>query len=43
MEQQSFARYFRGKYILIINETTTDFDNNDELVFIDSIGTVFRK
>ena len=37
----SFVRYFRGKYIIIINKTATDFDNKASLVFRDSIGTVF--
>ena len=39
----SFVRYFRGKYIVIINKTATDFDNNADLVFRDSIGTVFEE
>ncbi|MDD6563442.1 MAG: NAD-dependent protein deacylase [Clostridiales bacterium] len=39
----SFVRYFRGKYIVIINKTATDFDNNADLVFRESIGTVFEK
>lgn len=37
----SFVRYFRGKYIVIINKTATDFDNNADLVFRNSIGAVF--
>ncbi len=37
----SFVRYFNGKYIVIINKTATDFDNNADLVFRDNIGYVF--
>lgn len=39
----SFVRYFSGKYIVIINKTATDFDNNADLVFRDSIGAVFEE
>ena len=39
----SFVRYFSGKYIVIINKTATDFDSNADLVFRDSIGTVFEE
>lgn len=39
----SFVRYFKGKYIVIINKTATDFDNNADLIFRDSIGTVFEE
>ena len=39
----SFVRYFSGKYIVIINKTATDFDNNADLIFRDSIGTVFEE
>ncbi len=37
----SFVRYFDGKYIVIINKSATDFDNNADIVFRESIGTVF--
>ena len=37
----SFIRYFRGKYIVIINKTETDFDNNADLIFREKIGEVF--
>ena len=36
----SFVRYFRGKYIVIINKTETDFDGNANLIFRDNIGEV---
>ena len=39
----SFVRYFRGNYIVIINKTATDFDNNADLVLRNSIGTVFEE
>ncbi len=39
----SFVRYFRGKYIVIVNKTVTDFDNNADLVFREAIGEVFEK
>ena len=39
----SFVRYFRGRYIVIINNTSTDFDNNADLAFRDSIGTVIKE
>ena len=39
----SFVRYFRGKYIVIINKTATDFDNKADLVFRESIGSVFER
>ncbi len=39
----SFVRYFRGKYIVIINKTETDFDNNAELLIRENIGKVFEK
>ena len=38
----SFVRYFRGKYIVIINKTETEYDNNADLVIRDSIGEVFE-
>ena len=39
----SFVRYFRGKYIVIINKTATDFDNKADSVFRESIGSVFER
>ncbi len=39
----SFVRYFRGKYIVIINKTETDYDSNADLVIRDNIGEVFEK
>lgn len=38
----SYVRYFRGKYIIIINKTETEYDNNADLVIRDSIGEVFE-
>lgn len=39
----SFVRYFRGKYIVIINKTETDYDSNADLVIRENIGEVFEK
>lgn len=39
----SFVRYFRGKHIVIINKSETEYDNNADLVIRESIGEVFRK
>ena len=39
----SFVRYFKGKYIVVINKSETDFDSNADIVFRDSIGEVFDK
>lgn len=39
----SFVRYFRGKYIVIINKSETDYDNNADLVIRENIGCVFEK
>lgn len=39
----SFVRYFRGKYIVIINKTETEYDNNADLVIRENIGEVFEK
>lgn len=38
----SFVRYFRGKYIVIINKTETDYDQNANLVIRENIGEVFE-
>lgn len=37
----SFVNYFRGKYIVMINKSETDFDNRANLVIKESIGKVF--
>lgn len=39
----SFVRYFRGKYLVMINKSETGFDGNADLVIRDSIGQVFEK
>lgn len=39
----SFIRYFRGKYLVIINKMETNFDSNANLVIRDPIGEVFEK
>jgi len=39
----SFIRYFRGKYIVIINKTETDYDSNADLAIHESIGKVFAE
>ena len=36
-------RYFRGKYLVLINKTKTDFDQNADLVIYDALGNVFSK
>ena len=36
----SFVRYFRGKYIVIINKTETEYDNNADLIIRENIGEV---
>ena len=38
----SFVRYFKGRYIVIINKTETGFDAHADLVFRDKIGEVFE-
>ena len=35
-------RYFRGKYLVLINKTKTDFDQYADLVIYDSLGNVFK-
>lgn len=35
-------RYFRGKYLALINKTKTDFDQYADLVIYDSLGNVFK-
>lgn len=39
----SFIRYFRGKYLVIINKDTTGYDKNANLVIHDKLGNVFSK
>ena len=39
----SFVRYFRGKYLVIINRSETSYDVNADLVIRESIGEVFKK
>lgn len=39
----SFVRYFRGKHIVMINKSETEYDSNANLVIRDSIGEVFNK
>ncbi len=39
----SFVRYFRGKYIVILNKSETDYDKNADLVIRENIGEVFEK
>ena len=35
-------RYFRGKYLVLINKTKTNFDQYADLVIYDSLGNVFK-
>ena len=39
----SFIRYFKGKHLVIINKSETDFDNNANLIIRDNIGKVFEE
>ena len=39
----SFIRYFRGKYLVIINKDGTDYDKNATLVIHDKLGNIFSK
>lgn len=38
----SFVRYFKGKYLVIINKTVTDYDYKADLVVRDNIGEFFE-
>ena len=38
----SFVRYFRGKYIVMINKSETEYDNNADLVIRENIGEIFE-
>lgn len=37
----SFIRYFKGKYLVIINKDVTSYDSNANLVIHDSLGNIF--
>ncbi|MBR3995926.1 MAG: NAD-dependent protein deacylase [Clostridia bacterium] len=39
----SIVRYFKGKYIVMINKTETKYDNNADLVIRENIGDVMDK
>lgn len=39
----SFVRYFKGKYLVIINKSSTQMDCNADLVMHSSLGEVFSK
>ncbi|WP_186428671.1 NAD-dependent protein deacylase [Clostridium sp. BSD9I1] len=36
----SLVQYFNGKHLILINKTTTDYDNRASLVIYDSIGKI---
>ena len=39
----SFVRYFRGRYVVIINKSETGYDGNADLVVRESIGEFLDK
>jgi NAD-dependent deacetylase len=39
----NLIKYFKGKYIVLINKDKTPFDNRADLVINDSLGNVFNK
>ena len=39
----SFIRYFKGKYIVMINKSETEYDHTAGLVIRENIGEVFRR
>lgn len=39
----SIVRYFKGKYIVMVNKTETKYDNNADLVIRENIGDVMDK
>lgn len=39
----SFIRYFKGKYLVIINNDKTDYDVLADIIIHDKIGNVFKK
>lgn len=38
-----FIRYFRGNFLVIINKSSTQYDNSADLVINENIGEVFNK
>ena len=38
----NLIHYFKGKYLVLINKTKTDFDQYADLVIYDSLGNVFK-
>ena len=38
-----FIRYFRGRYLVMINKSCTDFDKSFDLILNESLGDVFSK
>lgn len=38
-----FIRYFKGDHLVIVNKSSTQYDNNADLVINDNIGEVFSK
>lgn len=38
-----FVRYFRGKYVIMINKSETEYDSNVDLIIRENIGEVFEK
>ena len=39
----NLVNLFRGKYLVIINETETDYDNSANLVIHDNLAKIFSK
>lgn len=39
----TFVRYFRGKYVIMINKSETEYDSNVDLIIRENIGEVFEK
>lgn len=39
----TFVKYFRGKYIVMINKTETAYDRSADLIIRENIGEVFNK
>ena len=39
----SFVRYFKGKYLVIINNNKTNYDGKADLVIHKRIGNVFKQ
>jgi NAD-dependent deacetylase len=38
-----FIRYFKGKYLILINKEKTDYDQNCDLVFNEDVIEVIKK